>query len=208
VSEGSLMTQGASTAQASWQPANNGAGKRRWFLIREDENLPVSERYYYDAGGKLARYASCEAAQAAADKLNRPLTERRKGDRAQLARAVAELAGRYGLSARVVSAEHERPRAMFVHLAGPHGLMLTVPFRARSPHTRPDTYVLSWYGVESGWWLHPHAFGGSVNPCHGRKATDGAHSTRELLALLERRFAAIADGSAFRRHTERGWASA
>jgi hypothetical protein len=40
-------------------------------------------------------------------------------------------------------------------------------------------------------------FGGSVNPYHGHKATDVARGFRALYWLLERRFASIADGSAF-----------
>jgi hypothetical protein len=52
-----------------WSPASNGAGKRRWFLYR-DESVPVGERYYFDKRGYLVRYVSYETAQRAADKLN------------------------------------------------------------------------------------------------------------------------------------------
>jgi hypothetical protein len=55
---------------AYWRPAVNGGGKRAWFLIWSDESVPVSERYYYGPTGNLVRFASCENAQKAADKLN------------------------------------------------------------------------------------------------------------------------------------------
>lgn len=124
------------------------------------------------------------------------MTERRKADRAIMAAQVAELARGYGLDARVVSGEHLRPRAMFVNLEGPHGLKLTVQFSGDSPHREPDTYVLCWHGLETGWRLDPDRFG-SVNPYHGHKATDVARGFGSLIGLLAMRFARIRDGRAF-----------
>lgn len=124
------------------------------------------------------------------------LTERRKADRAKMAAQVAELAAEHGIAARIVSGEHQRPRAMFVNLEGPHGLRLTVAFDGASQQSRPDTYVLSWHGVGDGWRLNPAAFP-RANMHHGRKATDIVYGFAGLLALLRRRFEAISDGSAF-----------
>jgi hypothetical protein len=123
------------------------------------------------------------------------LTERRKDDRALMAGHVAELARQYGLCA-VVTGEQHGSRETSVDLTFPHGLKLTVKFRGRSHGAGPDTYVLSWHGVEDGWRLVPGAFG-AVNTFHGHKATDVAHGFDSLLSLLERRFARITDGSAF-----------
>jgi hypothetical protein len=123
------------------------------------------------------------------------LSERRKADRALMAGIVAELARVHGLNA-IVTDEQHGSRKTSVDLAGPHGLKLTVQFRGSSPQAMPDTYVLSWYGVEAGWRLAPGVFG-DVNPYHGHKATDVVHGFRGLAGLLARHFAAIADGSAF-----------
>lgn len=53
-----------------WQPANNGTGKRIWFLYRDDIT-PIEDRYHHSANGALIRYASMANAQKAADKLNK-----------------------------------------------------------------------------------------------------------------------------------------
>lgn len=54
-----------------WEPANNGGGKRMWFLIRRTETLPISDRYHFNANGVLIRYASMAGAQEAANRLNK-----------------------------------------------------------------------------------------------------------------------------------------
>jgi hypothetical protein len=126
------------------------------------------------------------------------LTELRKADRALMAGTVAELARQYGLSAMVTGEQHGS-RQTSVDLAGPHGLKLTVQFRGDTPQASPDTYVLSWHGVDidgQGWRLNPAEFG-IVNSVHGHKATDVARGFSSLEALLTRRFTRIADGSAF-----------
>ena len=59
----------------AWRPANNGSGKRIWFLTRysghDDMRVPLEDRYHYGATGNLVRYISYEAAQRAAGKLNK-----------------------------------------------------------------------------------------------------------------------------------------
>jgi hypothetical protein len=61
-------------ALPEWTPANNGAGKRSWFLIRGRglvaDRIPVADRYRFNSKGDLIRYASYESAQRAADTLN------------------------------------------------------------------------------------------------------------------------------------------
>jgi hypothetical protein len=129
------------------------------------------------------------------------LTERRKADRVAMAAQVAALATAHGFAAEV----HPEPTFMGERCSGvwvdfPHDLSVHVWFDGESPH-RPDwdTYVLSWYtGGEDGWRLAPHAFA-DVNPYNGCKATDVARGFDNLLYVLGRRFAAIADGSAFTR---------
>lgn len=121
------------------------------------------------------------------------MTARRKADRGALALRVAELAGEHRIEARY-RAEVPETRQARVDLAAGHCLRLTVKFDGADPN--PDVYLLSWHGVEDGWRLNPDAFG-SVNSYHGRKATDVAHGAAALLDLLRRRFAAIADGTAF-----------
>ena len=68
------MTSTAERKLPHWQPANNGAGKRRWFLIRgsgiESDRIPVRDRYHFNARGDLIRYASFQSAQRAAGQLN------------------------------------------------------------------------------------------------------------------------------------------
>jgi hypothetical protein len=63
-----------SAALPEWSPANNGAGKRIWFLARghgaEFDRVPVEARYHCGADGSLVRYASMASAQRAADTLN------------------------------------------------------------------------------------------------------------------------------------------
>lgn len=116
----------------------------------------------------------------------------RKGDRAAMALQVVDLAGEYQLAAWYIP-EVKGTRRAYADLQCPRGLKLTVKFDGGSQD--PDTYVLSWYGVE-GARLRPGKFG-SVNSYHGHKATDVAHGFAELLDLLRRRFASIRDDSAF-----------
>jgi hypothetical protein len=112
-----------------------------------------------------------------------------------MAGRVAQLALDHGLD-NLTTGEQQGSRRTSVDVTGPHGLRLTMAFNGNGPHPQADTYVLSWYGVEPGWRLAPDAFG-NVNPHHGHKATDVVHGFRSLENLLARRFAAIADGTAF-----------
>lgn len=52
-----------------WQAANNGAGKMRWFLIKETPGEPT--QYHERKDGQLRRFGSYEAANRAAELLNK-----------------------------------------------------------------------------------------------------------------------------------------
>jgi hypothetical protein len=122
------------------------------------------------------------------------LTARRKADRAEMARQVADLAREYGLSARYLS-EMSGSRSASVDLGSvTYGLRVAVRFNGGA--ASPDIYTLNWYGVRDGWRLHPGMFG-NVNLHHGHKATDVACGFAQLLRILRERFAVIRDGSAF-----------
>ena len=125
------------------------------------------------------------------------LSAQRKADRAVMAYMVAELARGHGLAAEI-QPERGKSRRTSVNVTGPHGLRVTMTFDGNPARgIRPDTYVLSWHGVEDGYRLNPAKFG-DVNPYHGHKATDVARGIISLDALLTaKRFASIADGSAF-----------
>lgn len=69
MTERSMMIRAYSNPWA-WRPANNGSGKRMYFLMR-DESVPIKHRYLEDGNGNLIRYARYETALKAADKLNR-----------------------------------------------------------------------------------------------------------------------------------------
>lgn len=53
----------------AWFPANNGSGKRMWFVMRP-ESVPIAERYHDGRDGRLVRYVRRQTAQRAADRLN------------------------------------------------------------------------------------------------------------------------------------------
>jgi hypothetical protein len=123
------------------------------------------------------------------------LSARRKADRGDMAQQVIDLAGEYGLAAWLCRCQPQpSPRLTAVDIMGLHGLRVTVKFDGSA--ASPDTYLLSWHGVEDGWRLHPGMFG-NVNSAHGHKATDVARGFAQLTRILRERFAVIASGSAF-----------
>jgi hypothetical protein len=108
----------------TWRAANNGNGKRMWFLIRTDESVPVSERYHYNGRGDLIRYASYKTAQYAADNLNSQATARtaahwtdatdRQADEFYATLSESEIRRRQGLCEKQMklAAEQGNERAM------------------------------------------------------------------------------------------------
>jgi hypothetical protein len=69
-----FLGEGYGVTLPPWRPANNGTGKRIWFLLRDgcetDQSIPLADRYHYGRNGNLVRYASQATAQRAADRLN------------------------------------------------------------------------------------------------------------------------------------------
>lgn len=180
-------------ALALWERARDGEVVARQRLLGAHERVQAAQRAAARHQADLDA-ADLDAAKPAIDL--GALTERRKADRAVMAEHVAQLARSHGLSAYVTVDEAIKQAS--VDLVGPHGLTLIVRFRGNTPQCEPDTYVLSWYGVDEGCRLDPRVFAaGSVNPHHGHKATEVANGFRELAGLLARRFASIEDGSAF-----------
>jgi hypothetical protein len=53
-----------------FRPANNGTGKRIWFIYA-DTGPTMDDRYECTPSGAVKRYATYEQAQAAADRRNR-----------------------------------------------------------------------------------------------------------------------------------------
>ncbi|XAO35520.1 hypothetical protein SEA_MORGANA_86 [Gordonia phage Morgana] len=53
---------------AGWRIGNNGVGRMRWFVL--NDALPIEQRFRYSKTGRHIRYASPEAAQREADRLN------------------------------------------------------------------------------------------------------------------------------------------
>jgi hypothetical protein len=150
------------------------------------------------AMGKAGRH---RAEQASLDDLA-ALTERRKADRAVMARYVADLARAHGLVAGIVGERPgEQDRTVKVVMNGPHTLGLTVRFQGHSPQCEPDTYVLSWHmrpwDDEGKGWELASGFADARTGRHDTKATDVANGWPELVQLLTRRFEAIQNGSAF-----------
>lgn len=66
--DGTRPAYGEPLQRAEWQPKNNGAGKRIWFLWRDAPTIDAS--YRWSASGNLVRYATFEAALKAARRLN------------------------------------------------------------------------------------------------------------------------------------------
>lgn len=120
------------------------------------------------------------------------LTERRAADRAKMAEQVMALVRRRGFTCDMD--DGLGPRELWVNIQTIHGLALTVDFDGAS--TQPDTYVLSWHGVEDPHKLSP-SFAGSVNQYHWHKATDVCEGFESLMATLDRRLTSIASGEAF-----------
>jgi len=55
-------------ASSAWHPANNGAGKRIWFVSRDAKE--IRDRYHFSTNGRLIRYGSHTSALAVAERLN------------------------------------------------------------------------------------------------------------------------------------------
>ena len=118
------------------------------------------------------------------------LTERRKADRAAMAKGIKEIAEKHGAVCEI----EEVPGEIHITAAHPGGLQLT--FWLESKSCQPDVHVIPWHiHYESDARLSP-AFG-SVNPHHSRKATHVAYGWGALATEIDRGFSAAANGSAY-----------
>ena len=120
------------------------------------------------------------------------LTEKRAADRAKMAEQVIALVRRHDFTCDMD--DGLGPRELWVNIQTIHGLALTVTFDGAS--SQPDTYVLSWHGVEDPYKLRAD-FAPSVNQYHWHKATDICEGFESLMSTLDRRLTTLASGEAF-----------
>ena len=124
------------------------------------------------------------------------LTEKRKSDRAEMARQLSALALSFDFGA-VIYPEPTflRDHRTTVALEFPRGLRLNVDFDGKS--CQPDIFVLSWHMDFRFDTRLKLSFATSVNSYHHQKGTDIAEGFPQALELLRRRFEVIASGEAF-----------
>ena len=129
--------------------------------------------------------------------MSKPLSEKRAGDRKQMAKAVKDLALSLGCKVEMrEGAEYPGPRAIHVGIEAPGDLCLTVEFDGDS--WQPDVHVLSWHmALSSHAKLNPHTFGGTVNTYHYHKATYVAHGFDDLLIQLAAGLKMCQNGTAY-----------
>ncbi|WP_395175500.1 hypothetical protein [Roseibium alexandrii] len=121
------------------------------------------------------------------------LTEKRKKDRQTMATVLADLVRENGAEAEI---RERGKREIVVEIRTARGVCLNVDFDGES--WQPDVHVLSWHtSIDSDACFKSYAFGGSVNQCHRRKATDTAEGFDRLCTVVKRRLSQIANGSVF-----------
>lgn len=122
---------------------------------------------------------------------SKPLTERRKADRAIMADALARYMPELGATVEV---EPEHNRRIVVRIAVKHGereATISVDFDGSS--CQPDVYVATWDTRNSCFSGHM----GDVNQAHYGKATRVADRFDILVAMLARDVRKLADGRGF-----------
>lgn len=125
------------------------------------------------------------------------LTERRKADRAEMARRVIECAKARGAGAEIDDIFNGSDRELWVNIRTVRGLCLTLDFDGDSP--QPDTHVMSWHMATDvdTCFADDFAVIGDLNRLHFRKATSFADSFDDLLSTLDRGLALAETGAAF-----------
>lgn len=118
------------------------------------------------------------------------LSERRKADRAAMAKGIAQIAKKYGANCDISSDEDE----VSVYVDHPGGLAVGINFERRS--VQPDVHVIAWH-IRYGSSARLNDSFGDVNPYHHRKATHVRIGWEALSAEIERGLSAAADGSAY-----------
>ncbi len=139
---------------------------------------------------------------------SKPMTERRKADRAVMADALARYMGELGATVEI---EPEHDRRIVVRVIVKHGereATIGVDFDGSS--TQPDIFVQTWNTRNSCFSGHM----GDVNQAHYGKATRVAYSFDGLAAMLARDVRNLVSGKGFspereetlrERYAARGW---
>ena len=124
------------------------------------------------------------------------LSERRKADRATMARLLSEIAAKHGGAALVCCDADE----VTIEIEHPSGMRCYVWLSRSSP--QPGVYVIPWH-LGFGCTRRLASSFGEVNPFHQRKATHVAHGWEALATEIERGLAAAADGTAYEADKEK-----
>lgn len=133
--------------------------------------------------------------------MNKILSMTRDADRRELTARVTDLAKRYDCTVEVTAGgSYPGPKAIHVQLVAPGGLSVNIRLDGARPK-EANSFVLSWHmDLDSSNKLSSRTFL-NVNPYHHLKATDTC-TTPQLLELLERRFKAAQDGTAYMKAPE------
>lgn len=121
------------------------------------------------------------------------LTERRAADRKAMAKALTELGATLGAT---VTIEPIGSYEISLKIEHPSGLCVYISLDGKTPHARPNTFVLPWHMRGHPETRLARSFG-TVNPHHQRKATHVVDGWSALHAEIKRGLTAANDGSAF-----------
>lgn len=128
--------------------------------------------------------------------MNRILSERRKADRAEMAKGLVAVAIAAGAAAEI---EEMGPGEVWIQIAAARGLRLTIILDRESP--QPDVHVLSWFMASDVDTRFADAFTRagrvSLNTVHFSKATDVAHGYQDLCIALRDGLDLARSGQAF-----------
>ena len=124
------------------------------------------------------------------------LTERRKADRAKMAKVLQSIAIELGATATIKPAPLSRS-GLWVEIEAPRGLCLTVSLKSDSP--QPDTHVLGWHMSSDVDTCFGDEFWhvASLNPYHWRKATSVVDGFDALCDVVRRGLTLASTGQAF-----------
>lgn len=133
------------------------------------------------------------------------LSERRKADRAEMAKRVKEMASEFDVPATIDPDPYPLgPRETWVIIKPTNGPHLSLDFDGAS--SQPNVFVLSWHMPLDDKRTIAPGFAPSINEIHRRKATHVCHGFTALESILYSAFASIARGDALREPAEEGTA--
>ncbi len=122
----------------------------------------------------------------------KPLTERRKADRIEMAAQVRKLAVELG--ATVTDGLDLGPQCVTLEISHAGGAYLPLDFDGKS--NQPDTYVACWNVRLDNPACFSHWFG-DINPYHFRKSQFVARGFDALLARIRSDLECLNDGSGY-----------